>query len=190
MLQSFNRMSGELYYRFPTNKNLFGLTRFSFSADRDERNEKKVLDSGTAMAAFKLGPVNSVSEGKIVWFNHDRSADTGEAGLKLDSYKITQSLTWTIHGSISKKSKKTDSTPPTNSAGSGERKKAGGGKKGLFTIVLSSRTSYEKAVSREGIWAASFSASLRTGKNRVTVKAATAAFPKKWEFTLSWRLLF
>ena len=197
--QSFNRISGELYYRFPTNSNFFGLTRFSLSVDRDAREEKKVLDSGNAMAAFKLGPVNSVSEGNFSLLNHDKSTNTEETEYQLNSYKLTQSLTWTIPGSITRKTSRNNSgtaeglvqTDNINqTAGLGKRKKTSAGKKGSYTIVLSARTGYEKTTNKEGIWDTSFSASLRFKKNRVTLKAATATSSRKWEFTFSWRMQY
>ena len=204
--QSFNRMSGEVYYRFPSNFDFFGLTRFSFSIDRDAREEKKVLDSGNAMAAFKLGPVNSVSEGAISLLNRDKSINNNgieETGYQFNSYKLTQSLTWTLHGSITRKNKKNNSAAAEKSsqsekpdqakksvqqAGLGERKKTGVEKKGSYAIVFSTRMGYEKTINKEGILSTSFSASLRSKKNRLTIKAATSTFPKKWEFTLGWRL--
>ena len=182
--QSFNRMSGELYCRFPVNANFFGLTRFSLSMDRDAREEKKVLDSGNAMAAFKIGPVNSVIEGKATLLNRDKSIYMEETGYQVNAYKVTQSLTWTVHGPFTRK--KTENT--SEIAGTGQRKKTSTGKKGSYTIVFSAKAGYEKTINKEGIWNTSFSASVRTRKNRITIKAATSAFPQKWEFTLGWRL--
>ena len=208
-IQSFNRMSGELYYRFPVNSSQetsssFGFTRFSFSLDRDTRDEKKVLDSGGAMAAFKLGPVNSISEGTISLFNRSKSTGIEETGYQFDSYKLSQYLSWTIRSSIARKLPPKNSTTtedPEPSAGTREdqgtkttsvkvEKSSGNGKKSSFTVQLTTRVSYEKKVNKEGIWGTSFSASFRTRKSRLAFKAATPNFPQKWEYTISWRLQF
>lgn len=190
IVQGINRITGDLYYRFPANNNAFGIKRISFSADHDGREGKKVLDSGTAMAAYKLGPVNCVSEGKLVFFNHNKSSGLAGTGLKLDSIKINQNLSWTINGTFSKK---TDKKPDKTAAGTaklGGKKKANSAKKGGFSVLLSSRVGYEKAANKAGVWDASFSASLRVMKQRLTLKAAASKFPRDWEFTVSWRMLF
>ena len=185
IIQSFNRVSGELYYRFPAHNDPFGLTRYSFSLDRDARDEKKVLDSAAAMAAFKLGPVNATCDVKISLLNGDKSINVEEDGYSFNSFKLTQGVSWTVHGS---KTAKNITEKTGQSANPGERKKTE--KKGAYSIVFSARTGYEKVKSKEGRWDTSISASLRTRKNRVTVKAAASTVPNKWELTFSWRLLF
>ena len=198
IIQSFNRMSGELYYRFPVNSgkdtSSFSFTRFSFSIGRDSRNEKKVLDSGGTMAAFKLGPVNSISEGKFSLFNRNKSTGIEEAGCQFNSFKLSQYFSWTIYSPIVRKPPAKSSMPEENSVPgakpTGTEEKSGSGKKSSFTVQFSTRVSYEKTINKEGIWGTSFSASFRTRKNRLTIKAATSNFPQKWEYTVSWRLQF
>ena len=168
IMQSFNRMSGELYYRFPSNSAFFGLTRFSLSVDRDARNEKKVLDSGQAMAAFKLGPVNSASEGKITSINAGKSAGTDKSGHIVNSYKLTQRFSLAAKLPASQKT----------------------GKKNPYSVLFSTKAGYEKIYDKEGNWDVSCSISLRGKKNRITIKTAASAFPQKWEYTVNWRLLF
>jgi hypothetical protein len=87
MVKSFNRRSLELYYRLPGTSAPLALSRFSLSLDRDGRDREKTLDSAGALAALKLGPVDSVSQGKI----------TGGAGEGYDfvSGRVSQSLSWT-----------------------------------------------------------------------------------------------
>ncbi|MDR1307263.1 MAG: hypothetical protein LBK74_06795 [Treponema sp.] len=87
MAGSVNRRSLELYCRLPASSAPLALSRFSLSLDRDGRDREKVLDSAGALAALKLGPVDSVSQGKI----------TGRAGDGHDfvSGRVSQSLSWT-----------------------------------------------------------------------------------------------
>jgi hypothetical protein len=87
MAKSFNRRSLELYYRLPGTSAPLALSRFSLSLDRDGRDREKVLDSAGALAALKLGPVDSVSQGKI-------TGRTGE-GYDFVSGRISQNLSWT-----------------------------------------------------------------------------------------------
>jgi len=216
--EGIDRMSGELYYRLPESSASFGLTRFSFSLDTDSRNEKKVLGSANAMAAFKLGPLSAVSEGKFTGINRKESAGMEGSGYALDSYRFGQSLSWTCPIPALRKASRA-ARREKNSGGesaenpSGEnpagqnpasektdkpaRAKVGGsklsgsktaGKKSSLTAQLSARAGYEKTTGKEGVWDTSFSASIRGKKNRLTIKAATPDFPKKWEFTISWRM--
>jgi len=215
--EDINRMSGELYYRLPESSASFGLTRFSFSLDTDDRNEKKILGSAGAMAAFKLGPVNTVSEGKFTGINRKKSAGMEGSGYVLDSYRFSQSLSWTCaipafrkapraarqekassgesaeNPSGQNPSGQKNAGPKSASARPGGAKlggaKTAAGKKTSLTAQFSARAGYEKTASKEGIWDTSFSASIRSKKNRFTIKAATPNFPKKWEYTISWRML-
>jgi len=220
--EGMNRMSGELYYRLPESSASFGLTRFSFSFETDDRNEKKVLGSIGAMAAFKLGPVSAVSEGKITGINRKKSAGMEGNGYALDSYRIGQSLSWTCTIPALRKAPRAarqekdsggeniageNAENPSEQNPSGEKpaaprpspaniggaklggsKAAGAGKKTSLTAQFSARAGYEKTAAKEGIWDTSFSASIRSKKNRLTIKAATPNFPKKWEYTISWRM--
>lgn len=170
--KNFNRMSGELYYRFPANAAAFGLTRFSFFLNRDGRDEKKTLDSAGSMAAFKLGPVNSVSEGKLTGIK--------EKSYQFNSYRFSQSLSYSIQ--VFRKA----GPGIKNSSRLGVSK--GIKKKGSFTVQMSTRAAYEKTAPKDGIWETSFSVSIRGKKSRLTLKAATPNYPEKWEYTISWRI--
>ena len=156
-MDNMNRFSGDLYYRFPAGRQAvptFRLTRFSFSLDRDGRNEDNVLDSARAMIAFALGPLNYASEGRI---NSD------------DSYRLVQNVSW----SYSKNSQT---------------------KRSPFTIVLSARAVYEKNSGKDGDWSASFAASIRGKRGRLTIRTAGSGlnerFEEQWEHTISWNLQF
>jgi hypothetical protein len=183
---NFNRTSGEVYYRFPVSSAGLRLTRFSFSMDRDSRDEKKVLDSAGAMASINLGPLSLVNEGKITRLNRQASTTTEGNGHSLNSYRLSQSLSWTIPGSIFQKSGRTEINPPKL----GGSKSSGVGKKAPFNVVFSARAGFRKEASKDGVWDSSISASLRSKKSRLTIKAATPAFPDKWEYTISWRMQF
>jgi hypothetical protein len=190
--EGINRMSGELYYRLPESSASFGLGRISFSVERDARDEKKVLDSARALAAFRLGPVNSVSEGKIAGINRKASADIKDGGYQLNSYRLTQSFSCTINSSTFNTDASHKDSPgkePGNSAPKLEGAKPSVKvKKNPLSVQLSARAGYEKTAGKDGVWDASFSASVRGKKNRLTVKAAASDFPCKWEYTLSWRM--
>ena len=188
--KSFDRVSGELYYRFPANSASFGLTRFTLSMDRDSRNEKKILDSANAMAVFKLGPVNSISEWKITGISRKESVSMEGTGYQLDSFRLSQRLSCSI-----KVFRKTGQTPKKSGITIENSPKLGGSKpsslkKDFFTVQLFAKVSYEKTAKKEGIWDTSCSVSVRGKKNRLTIKAATPVFPKKWEYTISWRMQF
>jgi hypothetical protein len=63
----------------------------------------------------------------------------------------------------------------------------------LRQINFSARAGYTNTAGKDDIWDGSLSASvrgkLRSGKtSRLGVKAASADFPEKWEYTISWRL--
>jgi hypothetical protein len=192
-----NRISGELYYRPPELSASFGLgrfsfSRFSFSVEQDGRNEKKVLDSAGVTGAIKLGSVSSVSEGKITGINRKASAGLERSGYELNSYRLTQSFSCTINSSSFN-----SFTSRNNSLGKehgnsapklGEAKSSGKRKKNPFGVQLSAKAGYEKTEGKDGVWEASFSTSVRAKKSRFTVKAATPAFPYKWEYTISWRM--
>jgi len=219
--KDIDRVSWELYCRLPVSSASFGLTRFSFSLDTDSRNKKKVLGSTGAMAAFKLGPVNTVSEGKITGINRNKSAGMEGGGYAFDSYRFSQSLSWTCpipalrsvnravrreKDSGGESAENPSGQNPTEQNPSGEKTagpklapakpggaKLGGakttaGKKTSLTAQFSARAGYEKTAGKEGIWDTSFSVSIRGKKNRLTIKAATSNFPKKWECTISWRM--
>ena len=158
-IESINRISGDIYYRFPAIPGrqavpVFRLTRFSFSLDRDGRNKEKTVESAGAMMAFALGPLNYVSEGRI-------SND--------DSYRLVQNVSWSYT-----RNSQTKQSP--------------------FTIVFSARAVYEKNNNREGNWNASFSASIRGKRGRLTFRTAKSGLneglDEEWEHTISWRLQF
>ena len=173
-MDSMNRFSGDLYYRFPTSTAVFKLTRFSFSLERDGRNENNVLDSARAMMAFAIGPLSYTSEGRI------RSDD---------SYRLVQSLSWTIQGSGSALAK-TAPIPGTRSSGTGTSFT----QRFPFTVQLSARAVYEKNSGKDGDWSASFAASIRGKRGRLTIRTAGSGlnegFDEQWEHTISWSLLF
>lgn len=186
--EGLNRITGELYYRPPASSALFSLTRFSVSVDHDGRNEKKVLDSAKAMAAFALGPVNSTTEGTITGLNKEKSAGVEGNGYQFDSYRINQGFSWTCPLTVKKtKEKNAEKNDEENSEAPAKAKpKPAAGKKTPLTLQLSAKAGYEKTANKEGEWDASLSASIRGRKNRLSFKAA--AVSEKWEFTLGWRL--
>jgi hypothetical protein len=189
-----NRITAELYCRLPATSALFGITRFSAAFDHDSRNEKKVLDTAKAMAAFALGPVNSTTEGSMT--------------NQFDSYRVSQGFSWNCPLSAKKpKEKKLEKKNDENtepSAGAATKDKAPATKKDKraapvaetpkpsakkltpLTVQVSAKAGYEKAANKEGVWDTSLSASIRGRKNRFSFKAAMAS--EKWEFTLGWRL--
>jgi len=183
-----NRITAELYCRLPASSALFGLTRFSVSVDHDSRNEKKVLDSAKAMAAFALGPVSSTTEGAITGINREKSAGMEEGGYQFDSYRLSQSLSWTCPLPVKKiKEKRTEiKNEEISEAHASTKSKSAARKKTPLTLQLSAKAGYDKTANKEGVWDTSLSVSIRGKKNRISFKAAVHS--EKWEFTLGWRL--
>jgi len=61
-----------------------------------------------------------------------------------------------------------------------------GWKPGIFD--LRTRLGYTIRAEKDPLWAFSFNCSVRPGKwGRIGLKVASADFPEKWEYTLSWR---
>lgn len=173
-----NRLNTELYCRLPTSTALFGITRFSLAWDHDSRNEKKVLDTVKAMAAFTLGPVNSATNAS---FSND------------ESYRISQTLSWTHtfmdkKKKVKKEKKEKDNEEDNKDAGTlgSAKSKPIGAKKSPLTLQLSAKCGCEETANKDDQWDVSLSASVRSRKNRLSFKAAMVS--KKWEFTLGWRL--
>jgi len=200
--EGINRISGELYFRPPESSASIefkrfpfprlSFSRFSFSAEHDARNEKKVLDSTGVMAAFTVGHVKSVSEAKITGINRKASAGMKSSGYDFNSFRLTQNFSCTVNNFTFNRFASRKNSPGKESGNPAPKlggvKPFGKGEKTQISVQLSAKAGYEKITGKDGIWDVSFGASMREKKNRLTIKAATPAFPHKWEYTISWRM--
>jgi hypothetical protein len=149
-----------LYYRLPSTRSPLGLTRVSAEFKRDSRDPQAVLDSAGVLAALKLGPISSVSEAKL-----------SASSYRFGSLRIQESLGWTL------------GLP-------GLRVLAGGlhcGAKAGCTLTEGKAPTWDGSLSAyiQGRW---FVETAKT--SRFSVKIASPDFPRKWDYTLSWRLQY
>ena len=168
----FNRSSLELYGRLPAPSPAvsLALTRFSLSWDRDGRDTEKILHTFGAMTAFKLGPLAAESTGKLSLFPGGRS------------HRISQSLSWTIRPRRPAGTSKAASTaPPAKPLVSPAGKQP-------FSLVMSARAGHTGTAGKAGVWDTALSAAVQGRQSRLVLKAASTDFPRKWEYTITWRM--
>ena len=166
--ESFSRGNASVYFRpsAPTAAekrkapSLFRFTRASLSVSRDARKPEKTADSISALAGFNFGPINSA----FTFSFHNLSSLEEESLFQFpafgnfDSFKVSGELGW---------------KPPKLSIGA---------------IDLKTRLGYTIRAEKDPLWELSFNGSIKPGKwGRIGLKIASADFPDKWNFTLSWR---
>jgi hypothetical protein len=166
--EDFDRGSFSVYFRpsAPTaaerrnNPRFFRFSRASVSFGRDARTPEKTADSLDALTAFILGPFSAVFS-----FALDNLSRLDEAGKSPPLFRL----------------------PLFETFGSFKVSAELGWKPGIFD--LGARLGYTIMAEKENLWSLSLNCAVRPGKwGRLGLKIASSDFPKKWEYTVSWRL--
>ncbi|MCL2070218.1 MAG: hypothetical protein FWH19_04450 [Treponema sp.] len=169
--EDFNRGNFSVYYRPSApgaaerreNPNKLRFSRASLSLNRDARRPDRTADSISGLAGFILGPFNSTFTGSLQ--NTSSLADDGiplfsaPAFESFDSFRVSGELGWRPAGF------------PVGS------------------LDLRARLGHTTRAEKENLWDLSLNCSLRPGKwGRIGLRAASTDFPRRWNYTLSWRL--
>ena len=169
--EPFNRANFSFYFRpsAPTaadirnGVSLFRFSRASFSFNRDARNPQKTADTMDALAGFYVGPLSAVFSYSL----HGYSSLDSSNPRFVDSQTLFQPYFFEDYDSYKV---------------SGEL----GVMAGIFN--LKTRLSYTDRVKKPPLWEPSLNCSVKPGKwGRLTFIIASADFPKKWNYTVSWR---
>lgn len=166
--RTFNRSSTDIYYRFPSSardKSPVKISTVSLSADRNAENHLKIRDS--------------YSGGLRLLLNLEKN------NLK---NPLRINLTGTVNG-LSKGDIDVNPFPVPSSDWTWES--AAINCEFIWTLgvfQLRSKTGCTINAKKDEKWDFSASASTRFKQGRLTVKTASADFPKKWNFSASWRL--
>ena len=165
--ETFNRGNFSVYFRpsAPSaaerraNARPIRFTRASIGFNRDARNTKKVSDSMDMLAAFNFGPISSVFSCSL--HSLSRLDEKGDA-MSMFHFPVFENFeSFRISGEL-------------------------GWKPGI--LDLRTRLGYTIRAEKDPIWDLSFNCSVRPGRwGRIGLKIASADFPEKWEYTLSWR---
>jgi hypothetical protein len=167
---SFTRSSLDFYYRPPASSAPLALERVSLSLDRDGREPEKTLDSADVLAALKLWSLKTVSAAKV-------SGIVQHGAYRYNSFTVSQNFSWTFYGH--------GPQVAGNSTNSSSAKR-----KHLFTLRVSARGSYKNTAGDNDLWTMSFSLSGQSKKSRLGFTISTPEYPRKWKYTLSWRMQF
>jgi hypothetical protein len=165
-LTSFTRSSADLYYRLPSSSAPVALERVSLSLNRDGRDPEKILDSGDILAALKFWSLKTAGAAKI-------SGARQNGVYRYNSLTVSQNLSWTFYGQGPKSAE--------TGAGSSKRKSS-------FSLRVSARGAYTHSAGDDDLWTMSFSLSGQSRKNRLGFTISTPEYPKKWKYSLTWRL--
>jgi hypothetical protein len=162
--ESFNRGEASIYFRpsAPSAKNRppFYFSRASLTLSRDARAPLKTKDSLDAMAGFNFGSWRMVLSGAL------DCRSVFEADEKPFPFPLQPAF-----------------EDFESFRGAGEL----GWSKGIVTI--STKAGYTVKAEKENVWDLVVNASVKPGKwGRVGLKIASAQFPEKWNYTLTWRL--
>jgi hypothetical protein len=141
-------------------------SRSSLSINRDARNPEKTTDTLDALAGFNLGPFTTVFSFSLHNISHlDEDAASPLFGAPFfeafDSFRLSGELGW---------------KPPKFRFGS---------------LDLKARLGYTIREGKKNLWEPSLNCSFKPGKwGRLSLKIASTDFPEKWNYTLSWRLVY
>jgi hypothetical protein len=168
--EDFNRSSSGIYYRFPAaNKDSFPvrLTRISLTADRNAVNHKKIRDGLSGNMGFSIKSPKSAKIGSFgVNFSGSVKGLSSSGGVPTPYPIPDESLIF-------------DSASAACELIWSFR---------IFQIKTKwGYTTYENET-KDDKYDASFGASARFKYGRLSLKAASADFPEKWSWTVSWRL--
>jgi hypothetical protein len=181
---AFNRSSSQLYYRFPAPAPAgrsaadvpLRVTRVSLGVDRNAADSAQILDGFDAGLGLSL----QLPAVPLPGFS---TANAGTRGSPLG-----------IHLSGSLKGLGSSDTPPAPYPLPEESWRFDSAQAGCELSwspgIFQFRTKWGYAVTakKEGVWDASFSTAVRCKPGRFSVKAASLDFPRKWNYTVSWRL--
>ena len=170
--ESFNRGAASIYFRpsAPTaaekRADTFPIrfTRASLSMSRDARKPEKTADTLNALAGYTFGPLSGAFSGSL----HSLSfLGAGGGNQSLFQTPVFESF------DLFKFSGEMGCKPSLNWLG---------------VLDLRTRLGYTVRAEKENLVDLSVNASVRPGKwGRVGLKIASADFPEKWNYTLSWR---
>jgi len=165
--EDFNRSSSEIYWRFPAVPNKdnslnIRLTRVSVSANRNAVNLRKIEDRFTADFSLSI------------------------------NLPHTNPLGLTFTGSIDGLSEDENPSPYPILNDQWEWNNASvscdiSWSPGVFQFRSSLGINF--SVEKEEVYDFSISTSIRFSRGRLTIRAASPELPKKWNWTLSWRLV-
>ena len=188
MDEAFNRSSTGLYYRFPAPSARAGSTggfplrvsRISLNADRNAANPEKILDSidATLGLSLNLPPVS------LPGFS--RKANTKNAQA------IGSPLGINLSAALKGLSSAGD-TPSPYPAFQADREFESG-KLGCELLwspgmyQFRTKWGYTASPKKDDQWDASLSAAIRFKQGRFSIKTASPDFPRKWNYTVSWRM--
>jgi hypothetical protein len=171
----FSRSSTGFYFRFPANKNrlnnFFRFTRISFTADRNSDNLQKISDRFTGNAGISLN---------------------------LKSIGIKSPLGVNFSGSIKFLSAAEEPPSPYPILKNPRELDSAGVNcefiwsphKFQFKSKIGYTNEVKKEEENEEKWDFSISSAIRFKHGRLSLKAASPDFPKKWNITASWRQEF
>jgi hypothetical protein len=168
-VKGLNRSSLDLYYRLPASSTPLGLERVSLSLDRDGREADETLDSANILGALRVWALKTISQAAV-------STVVKQGAHEFKAFKISQNLSWTFHGGGPK-------TP-------GTRGNSGVRRKHSFSLGFSANAAYENAAGKADVWTASASVLGQGRRGRLRFMVSTPDFPRKWKYTLSWRMQF
>jgi hypothetical protein len=190
MEKNFDRSSTGIYYRFPAPagrgaSNTAGggfplrVSRISFSMDRNAVNRGKIIDSvnGNLGLSVNLPPV------PLPGFSRYSGSAKSAKGSPLNI-----NFTGSLKGQTA-----ADKTPFPYPAPQGPWHfySAGTGCELSWSpgyLQFKTKAGYSISEKKHGCWDTAFSAAIRFKPGRLSVKAASPDFPKKWNWTISWRL--
>jgi hypothetical protein len=135
-------------------------SRSSLSLSRDARDPEKTADNLDALAGFSFGPLSAVLSCSLHGLSYLDNENLFAIPIfeSFDSFKVSGELGW----------------KPSSAH--------------LGAIDLRARLGHTIRQKKDPLWDFSFNSSLKHGKwGRVGLKIASPDFPKKWNYTLSWR---
>ena len=171
--EDFSRSSTGFYYRFPANKsrlnNFFRFTRVSFTADRNADNLQKINDRFTANAGISLN-LKYIGIKSPLGVNFSGSIRYLSSAEEIPSpYPLPKNL------------REFDSAAANYEF-------VWSPHKFQFRSKIGYTNTAKKEAENEEKWDFSISSALRFKHGRLSLKAASADFPEKWNITASWRL--
>ena len=167
--EDFNRSSTGFYYRFPAaakNRDGFpvSLTRISLTVDRNAVNPQKISDGLSGYVGFSIN---------------------------LQPIAINSPLGVVFSGSVDWLAAM-ENPPPYPLSGETRHFDAAGTSCELswspWHFQFRSKLGYTVYAKKDEKWDFSLSAAIRFKNGRLSLKAASSDFPKKWRWTVSWRL--
>jgi hypothetical protein len=166
MGQVFNRSSTGIYYRFPAKRDvsLLNISTISLSANRNAVNHLKINDSYSGNLGINLNLKQFALKNPLRIYLAGAINGTSTSDINPNPYPIPSEWNW------------------ESAKFSWEFVWTHG------ILQLRSKTGCAIFAEKDEKWDFSASVSGRFRQGRLTIKAATSDFPKKWNFSASWRL--